>query len=452
MKPVRVLIVCAIPLSLLAAGSALGADDSKVKAATTQVESGAKKIPDGVAETAKGVGNTVSEGAKYSGEKVKDAGEAAAPPAKSAWGERHDLLHDPLLEMTSAPPKGGAASARHPTPKSNSSKARRDPDLRKGSQEAINDQKQRARGLGPSPRPRPVFGPDAWAGAPTDDFREGVERVFKILRDPELKGDAKASRRWATRRQAVRADLRLRRDGETVARPALGRANTRRAGGVRSPLHRPGPALVRFPGGPVRRREDGLPGRHDRRKPGRRADGARPQRRRPDGPRLQDAPRQRPLAGVRRQHRGSQSGGELPGAIQQGHSQRVVRGPDRTAQVEWSRRPSGLASGTPVLAVTAMPEQRGALSMLSLTGRVLQSVVRLCCARPALTVVTGGGSAPRGRRRNVGRRPGRVIPTLRAQRRRSLAPRSSMGPWGGHVEFDLWPHTSAVSSSCPRSR
>jgi phospholipid transport system substrate-binding protein len=40
--------------------------------------------------------------------------------------------------------------------------------------------------------------PDAWAGAPTDEFREGVERVFKILRDPELKGDAKASRRWAT--------------------------------------------------------------------------------------------------------------------------------------------------------------------------------------------------------------------------------------------------------------
>jgi len=40
--------------------------------------------------------------------------------------------------------------------------------------------------------------PDAWAGAPTDDFRDGVERVFKILRDPELKGDANASRRWAT--------------------------------------------------------------------------------------------------------------------------------------------------------------------------------------------------------------------------------------------------------------
>lgn len=39
---------------------------------------------------------------------------------------------------------------------------------------------------------------DAWAGAPTDQFREAVERVFKILRDPELKGDANATRRWAT--------------------------------------------------------------------------------------------------------------------------------------------------------------------------------------------------------------------------------------------------------------
>jgi hypothetical protein len=86
MKRLRVIIVFGFSLSLLAAGSVLGADDSKVKAATNQVESGAKKIPGDVAETAKGVGNTVTEGAKYSGEKVKDAEEAAAPPAKSAWG------------------------------------------------------------------------------------------------------------------------------------------------------------------------------------------------------------------------------------------------------------------------------------------------------------------------------------------------------------------------------
>ena len=82
-------------LSLVASGFALAADDSKVKAATEQVERGAKKIPDGkigegASETAKGIGNTVSEGAKYSGEKLKDAGKAAEPPAKTAWGNARD--------------------------------------------------------------------------------------------------------------------------------------------------------------------------------------------------------------------------------------------------------------------------------------------------------------------------------------------------------------------------
>ena len=71
-------IVCMLPLSLLASGFALAADDSKVKAATHQVEKGAKKISEGkvgegVKETAKGSGKTVSEGAKYSGKKVKEA-------------------------------------------------------------------------------------------------------------------------------------------------------------------------------------------------------------------------------------------------------------------------------------------------------------------------------------------------------------------------------------------
>jgi hypothetical protein len=69
---------------------ARAADDSKVHAATGQVESGAKKIGEGqvgqgVEETAKGVGNTVVEGAKYTGEKLKESGKAAEPRAKSAW-------------------------------------------------------------------------------------------------------------------------------------------------------------------------------------------------------------------------------------------------------------------------------------------------------------------------------------------------------------------------------
>jgi hypothetical protein len=66
------------------------ADDSKVQAATGQVEHGAKKIGQGqvgqgVEETAKGIGNTVVEGAKYTGEKLKESGKAAEPQAKSAW-------------------------------------------------------------------------------------------------------------------------------------------------------------------------------------------------------------------------------------------------------------------------------------------------------------------------------------------------------------------------------
>jgi len=39
----------------------------------------------------------------------------------------------------------------------------------------------------------PVHG--AWAGAPTDQLREGVDRVFKILRDPAMAGDANATQR-----------------------------------------------------------------------------------------------------------------------------------------------------------------------------------------------------------------------------------------------------------------
>ena len=75
---------------LLAALPALAADDSKVNAATQQVETGAKKIGQGeigkgVEQTAKGVGNTAVEGAKFTGEKLKDAGKAAAPAAKSTW-------------------------------------------------------------------------------------------------------------------------------------------------------------------------------------------------------------------------------------------------------------------------------------------------------------------------------------------------------------------------------
>lgn len=74
---------------------AVAADDSKVTAATRQVESGAKKIGAGeigagAEETAKGVGNTVVEGAKYTGEKLKESGKAAEPQARTAWANVRD--------------------------------------------------------------------------------------------------------------------------------------------------------------------------------------------------------------------------------------------------------------------------------------------------------------------------------------------------------------------------
>jgi hypothetical protein len=81
-----------LALVVTAAGAYPGwaADDRKVKAATGQVDSGAKKIGqgkigEGVEQTAKGIGNTVVEGAKFSGDKLKDAGRAAEPKAKSSW-------------------------------------------------------------------------------------------------------------------------------------------------------------------------------------------------------------------------------------------------------------------------------------------------------------------------------------------------------------------------------
>jgi hypothetical protein len=84
---IAVLAVLAVTAG--AAMPSIAADDSKVKSATNQVETGAKKIGDGkvgegVEQTAKGIGKTVEEGAKYTGEKLKEAGKSAEPEAKSA--------------------------------------------------------------------------------------------------------------------------------------------------------------------------------------------------------------------------------------------------------------------------------------------------------------------------------------------------------------------------------
>lgn len=88
-------IVVVLLISTGAGVAAHAADDSKVKSATRQVESGAKqigegKVIEGTEETAKGIGHTVVEGAKFSGEKLKESGKAAEPQAKSAWSNVKD--------------------------------------------------------------------------------------------------------------------------------------------------------------------------------------------------------------------------------------------------------------------------------------------------------------------------------------------------------------------------
>jgi len=72
-------------LALLIAAPASAADDTKGKEGAAQVESGAKQIGQGVQDTAKGIGKTVVGGAETAGEKIKEAGRAAEPEAKSAW-------------------------------------------------------------------------------------------------------------------------------------------------------------------------------------------------------------------------------------------------------------------------------------------------------------------------------------------------------------------------------
>ena len=77
-------IVFLLALALLA-GPAAAADDSKARQGARQVESGARQVGQGVQETAKGIGQTVVGGAETAGERIKEAGRAAEPEAKSAW-------------------------------------------------------------------------------------------------------------------------------------------------------------------------------------------------------------------------------------------------------------------------------------------------------------------------------------------------------------------------------
>jgi phospholipid transport system substrate-binding protein len=68
----------------------------------------------------------------------------------------------------------------------------------------------------------PVQG--AWAGSPTDQLRDGVDRVFKILRDPQMAGDTNA----VQRREAILAAAATIFDFGEMAKRALGQHWTAR--------------------------------------------------------------------------------------------------------------------------------------------------------------------------------------------------------------------------------
>jgi len=77
-------IVLVLALTLTTAPPAV-ADDTKARQGAQQVESGARQIGQGVQDTAKGIGKTVVGGAETVGDRIKEAGRAAEPEAKSAW-------------------------------------------------------------------------------------------------------------------------------------------------------------------------------------------------------------------------------------------------------------------------------------------------------------------------------------------------------------------------------
>jgi hypothetical protein len=90
MKTFETAIVTVVCIAAFPVMPAAAADNSKLKDATRQVESGAKTAGEGIKETAKGVGATVVEGAKTAGDKIKEAGRAAEPAAKNAWRQFKD--------------------------------------------------------------------------------------------------------------------------------------------------------------------------------------------------------------------------------------------------------------------------------------------------------------------------------------------------------------------------
>jgi hypothetical protein len=72
-------------LMLAPVGGALASGDSKIQEGTQQVETGAQQVGNGIQDTAEGIGKTVVGGAEVAGERLKEAGDAAGPQAKTAW-------------------------------------------------------------------------------------------------------------------------------------------------------------------------------------------------------------------------------------------------------------------------------------------------------------------------------------------------------------------------------
>jgi len=70
----------------------------------------------------------------------------------------------------------------------------------------------------------------AWAGAPTDQLRDGVDRVFKILRDPDMAGDTNA----AQRRKAILTAAGTIFDFGEMAKRSLGQHWTARTAAERT--------------------------------------------------------------------------------------------------------------------------------------------------------------------------------------------------------------------------
>jgi hypothetical protein len=84
---------------------------------------------------------------------------------------------------------------------------------------------------------RVLFGSRRVSRPPTDQLRDGVGRIVKILKDPELRGDRRADEGRAAINKGRRRNLRLCRDSK---RSLVFQAHTRANGQRRQARRDPG--------------------------------------------------------------------------------------------------------------------------------------------------------------------------------------------------------------------